>query len=294
MWDTASGDKPIHVLSHGYPLDEFIGERDREDTGVKFTAWGTSPDRFYTGGSDGVVKVWNVRSFKNPLVRDLIEVPASVSYGMFSPDCSKLIVGDASGHVFFLSVDEDDIPKASFINLPFPAGQRRKVRQTKSLIPHPEPAPPALDANSRPLDRDSGITKARAYLERGQLKRHEDPTVGVAQGENYAETGLFRREAHMDDDPSKPLLAEFEVRQQEGRKIYRPRRKKDFMLLRGVRETTPGAEEAHARNRAGDLDWDALPAETRSNLQRDRVMGEEVMEPDFGFGYEEMPSWEVL
>ncbi|PHH63472.1 hypothetical protein CDD80_1217 [Ophiocordyceps camponoti-rufipedis] len=56
VWDTAQGDDPLHLLRHGDPLDDFSYDREKEDTGVKFTAWGSTPDRFYTGSSDGVVK----------------------------------------------------------------------------------------------------------------------------------------------------------------------------------------------------------------------------------------------
>lgn len=87
------------------------GERiSVEDTGVKFVAWGETPDRLYTGSSDGVVKVWNVRthgtSAAGPFVRNLLHCPASVSFGVFSPNKSKLAVGDASGRVFLLSVED--------------------------------------------------------------------------------------------------------------------------------------------------------------------------------------------
>ena len=67
VWDTAQGDEPIHILQHGASLEIFDEEhREKLDTGVKFTAWGTTLDRFYTGGSDGAVNVWNVRSLTKP------------------------------------------------------------------------------------------------------------------------------------------------------------------------------------------------------------------------------------
>ncbi len=52
--------------------------------------------------------MWNIRSWGAPLVRDLIECPAPVSFGAFSPDFSKLVVGDASGRVFLLSTDDNE------------------------------------------------------------------------------------------------------------------------------------------------------------------------------------------
>ncbi|OAA67860.1 WD40 repeat-like protein [Niveomyces insectorum RCEF 264] len=111
VWDTSQGDKPIHVLHHGRCLEELSGEKiSMEDTGVKFVAWGATPDRLYTGSSDGVVKVWNIRSAhrprNRPFVRTLLECPAPVSFGAFSPDKAKLAVGDASGRVFLLAVED--------------------------------------------------------------------------------------------------------------------------------------------------------------------------------------------
>jgi WD40 repeat protein len=61
-----------------------------DGTGVKFTAWGNTPDRFYTGSSDGVVKVWNVRTQRTPFVRDILEVPALVSFGKLLDTTPKL------------------------------------------------------------------------------------------------------------------------------------------------------------------------------------------------------------
>ncbi|TDZ25065.1 Rik1-associated factor 1 [Colletotrichum orbiculare MAFF 240422] len=105
VWDTARGDKPIHALRHKEPID-----KEEEDVGVKFSAWGTTADRFYTGGSDGLVKVWNVRNAREPLIRDLLEAPGCITCGGFSPDYSKLVVGDATGRVMLLSLDKDDEP----------------------------------------------------------------------------------------------------------------------------------------------------------------------------------------
>ncbi|KAK0655544.1 hypothetical protein B0T16DRAFT_451200 [Cercophora newfieldiana] len=41
VWDTAQGDRPIHILlSHGESMEEMLGNREMADVGVKFTAWG--------------------------------------------------------------------------------------------------------------------------------------------------------------------------------------------------------------------------------------------------------------
>ncbi|GAB1313008.1 hypothetical protein MFIFM68171_03218 [Madurella fahalii] len=287
VWDTALGDKPIHVLRHSEPIDEYRGDREREDVGVKFTAWGTTPDRFYTGSSDGVVKVWNVRSHGKPHVRNLLEAPAPITSGMFSPDRSRLVVGDASGRVFMLSVDEEEQRPAPFVQLKLPGARDfRTVRRPIPIIQHPEPPPPSHDAAGRPIESETGSARGRAYLERLQLKRHPNPTVGVVQGPRYADTGLYRREAHFHEDPSQPLLACWEVMQQEASKGFVGRRRDQFMVLRPVKESED-LENVHLKNIQLDLDIGSLSEETRLSLESEGV--------DFGLmtdcilDYEEMP-----
>ncbi|MBE3045904.1 WD40 repeat domain-containing protein, partial [Candidatus Bathyarchaeota archaeon] len=232
VWDTARGHRPIHVLSHGKPVDEYIDNREREDTGCKFTAWGSTPDRLYTGGSDGVVKVWDVKRPKHePFLRDLLEVSGPVSSGAFSPDKSKLAIGDASGRVYLLSVDESDNVAEDTVKLPLAGGLyntttlTRSVHRPKPYIPHPEPAPPPNHyPKAEETDPDSGVLRGRNYLQKGQLYRHGNPVLGVFQGPNYGELGLYRREAHWDEDPSNPLLADAERNQQDNKLPSRSRR----------------------------------------------------------------------
>lgn len=265
MWDTALGDKPIHVLKHGKPIEEFNGDREREDTGVKFCAWGTTPDRFYTGSSDGVVKVWNIRTKGKPRARDLLEVPGPVSFGQFSPDKSKLIVGDATGRVWFLSVDEDEQKPAQVHNL-VPLGLSRpdgkkKTRRPRLVMPHPEPDPPASQD-------DRGTARARAYLETRQIVLSGHPTVGAVQGPNYAQTGYYRRELHADDDPALPLLASQAVLQQDARRrIPFVRRGQELKPLRVVQ----GLPERHLTNLGKNLDLTELTEETKEELRLERA-----------------------
>ncbi|KAK0732626.1 hypothetical protein B0T21DRAFT_369328 [Apiosordaria backusii] len=290
VWDTAPGRGLIHLLEHGQPIDECGGDREREDVGVKFMAWGTSPDRFYTGSSDGLVKVWNVRSLDKPLVRVLLEAPAPVSCGMFSPDMSRLVVGDASGRVFVLSVDEDDNNPPPKVELQVPGGGIREISCPHQITRHPEPEPPAYDAQGRPLEAETGSTRGRAYLATQQLERHPDPTIGVIQGRNYSATGLFRAEAHLNGDPNGPLLANWERQQQEASKPYRGKssRRRD-QCSRPIREQ-PGLEEKHLQNLSRSiLDLDSLPEDTRRELDGEvdfELMGEYILP------YEELPEME--
>ncbi|KAL2160234.1 hypothetical protein VTH06DRAFT_1407 [Thermothelomyces fergusii] len=273
VWDTALGDKPIHVLRHGEPIDEYRGDREREDVGVKFTAWGTSPDRFYTGSSDGVVKVWNIRSSKKPLVRNLLEAPAPVTAGMFSPDKSRLVIGDASGRVFLLSINDEKEQPACFVKVPVPGPTGFKIIQRPAnIITHPDPPPPTHDAEGRPIVSELGSAIGRAYLDNQQLERHPDPTIGVVQGPRYAETNLFRRDMHLNGDPCQPLLARWEAMQQEAWKPPRPfsDRRRDHRHGIALRPPTEvaGLAELHARNRSLDLVVDDM---TRLRLEEDGV-----------------------
>ncbi|KAK3315275.1 hypothetical protein B0H66DRAFT_502117 [Apodospora peruviana] len=289
VWDTARGDRPIHVLKHSEPIDEFRGDREREDVGVKFTAWG-SIDRFYTGSSDGVVKVWDVRSLKKPLVRDLIEVPAPVSCGMFSPDGSKLAIGDASGRVFLLSVDNEEDEKApSFMTVRIPgSGKLKRVRPPKLMIPHPDPDPPQYDADGRLTEREgfeAVRSRARGYLQNHQLERHPKPHFGVVQGPRYAELRFFRREYHFDNDPSQPLLAKWERLQDDSNKVKEPQsRRSQFMSIHPVLESAR-VNHVHEVNMASDLRVEQLPEETQRQLKEDCV---DLESPEYVFNYDEL------
>jgi WD40 repeat protein len=85
--------------------------RERTDTGVRFTQWGPTSDRLYTGSSDGIIKSWNVkRAAEDVLVADIANIRSIVMSGAFSPDSSRLLIGDGKGgiHVLTTGVDGDD------------------------------------------------------------------------------------------------------------------------------------------------------------------------------------------
>ncbi|KAI0536891.1 hypothetical protein GGR58DRAFT_373244 [Xylaria digitata] len=220
VWDTSASDWPMCILEHGDPVEELLGEREEEDVGVKFTAWATTADRLYTGSSDGVVKVWNIRHGKGVLVKDLIEVAAPITYGAFSPDFTRLVIGDGSGRVYLLALEdpenEDPPPNpgsasAGFLNIQMNGGSQHSIRRPRLFLPHPELPPP--DAHSTQLME--GQESAREYLHSAQLMLHPDPTIGAVQGINYARTGLYRTEAHVKEDPNEPLLATFQSKRHE-------------------------------------------------------------------------------
>lgn len=204
-------------------MEELLGEREREDVGVKFTAWATTADRLYTGSSDGVLKVWNIRH-GGILVKELAEVAAPITYGEFSPDFTRLVVGDASGRVYLFALEdpEEEDPKpspgtsAGYLNVPTHGGGTRSIRRPRPFIPHAELPPPGLAAiHERSKDLMEGQERAREYLRNAHLTLYADPTIGVIQGVNYAATHLFRAEAHVNGDSNEPLSASFQNKQQD-------------------------------------------------------------------------------
>jgi WD40 repeat protein len=111
VWDMRRSDDPLRTLSHGrslMPLQEGI-HHELTDTGVRFLSWGDNATRLYSGSSDGIVKVWDVtRSQEDTFVKDLIKVDSGIMAGAFSPDFSKLVIGEVNGSVDVLDVGRDD------------------------------------------------------------------------------------------------------------------------------------------------------------------------------------------
>lgn len=111
VWDLRKADDPLRVLSHGpslMPLQDGI-HHERTDTGIRLLSWGDNATRLYSGSSDGVVKVWDVtRSVDDTFIKDLITTDSGIMAGAFSPDFSKLLLGEVNGAVNVLEVGRDD------------------------------------------------------------------------------------------------------------------------------------------------------------------------------------------
>jgi WD40 repeat protein len=108
VWDLrtikeASEPEPLHVLAHGRtkmvpPVD---GQLEDWDTGVSVTDWLPQSDYLMTGGSDGFIKLWDIR-LKDPFLRDIAEFDSPVSSADFNCERDTLGVGESSGRVTFL------------------------------------------------------------------------------------------------------------------------------------------------------------------------------------------------
>ncbi|XEU98952.1 hypothetical protein FSHL1_004239 [Fusarium sambucinum] len=288
IWDTAQGDKPIHTLSHGKPIEEYYGDREKEDTGVKFTAWNTSLDRFYTGSSDGVVKVWNVRRLKEPFVRNILTAPGPIAWGGFSPDTSKLAIGDATGRCFILSIDERDAPESHFMTLP---GTKRRLRRPQPLIPHPEPDPPGTE-HGDDMDIDSELEDAtyarRTYLDTQYIKITNNPVIGAVQGPRYSETKLFCRDAHLNQNPTAPLLAEFERFQKNSEADSIGKRRRSVRRVKIPAPPDERLKAVHAENEKRDFNLEQLERSDIDSLVKAGALLS--IEEDWGFVYEELIS----
>ena len=111
LWDIRNR-KILNKLEHGYsvmPLDEEAPSPELVDTGVRFTSWGPTRDRVYTGSSDGLIKAWNPYVSPDEMhVRDLVQLNSGVMCGAFNPDFSQLLVGEVNGSINLLSVGQED------------------------------------------------------------------------------------------------------------------------------------------------------------------------------------------
>ena len=102
MWDMRNLAAPLHILEHGPNVSGHDSEIT--DTGVRVVQWGNDRSEFFTGGSDGVLKLWDIRKGSSDvLVEDVISCGIELMCGKLSPDKTKFLVGDASGSLQILS-----------------------------------------------------------------------------------------------------------------------------------------------------------------------------------------------
>ncbi|KAI9803541.1 MAG: hypothetical protein M1825_001884 [Sarcosagium campestre] len=157
VWDRRMPDKALHILQHEEPLQTLPipgmpGWRPREeaDTGVRFAQWGVSNDRFYTGSSDGIVKAWNIkRAGEDAFIRDVVQLQAGIMSGSFSPDHSRLLLGDDAGGLSMLKVD---------------LGKPRRPEKVETMLYRPAEGAPSsprptgsrIISNSASEDGDAG------------------------------------------------------------------------------------------------------------------------------------------
>jgi WD40 repeat protein len=181
VWDLRRSDDPMKVLSHGQslmPLQDGV-PHERTDTGIRFLSWGDNATRLYSGSSDGVVKVWDVtRSEQDTFVKDLISLDSGIMAGAFSPDFSKLVLGEVNGSVNVLDIGRDDCTIKDVGRLRYvPYEGDRDYDSTTG------------DPIDNAATEESGVAEGRYLLQSQQLQvapMGNLPTQQVLQGPNYA------------------------------------------------------------------------------------------------------------
>ncbi|KAF3396215.1 Rik1-associated factor 1 [Penicillium rolfsii] len=195
VWDSRFDSKPIHKLSHGPSVIPLPSGYSREvtDFGVKMALWGTTMDQFYTGGSDGVLKQWDIRrATEDALVANVANLGDGITSGAFSPDKSQLLLGTNGGAVHVLSCEHSEEKAVDF-----------------EFKHAPEP----------PSEEERGVPIAQEFLSSGQLILH--PVFGPVQGPKY--NGPYAPWARglpktvtKEKLKQTPLLSEYQLRQFDG------------------------------------------------------------------------------
>lgn len=162
VWDTRNPNHCLRELAHGSslaPLDDNI-DYEVTDSGIRFLSWGDNATRLYSGSSDGVVKVWNVaRSEEETFVKDLITVDSGIMSGAFSPDRSRLVLGEVNGSINVLEVGRDDCSLRDV----------DRMKYIPQSVDEDDADIGAQSSQDRATAADSGAVYARELIETGQM-----------------------------------------------------------------------------------------------------------------------------
>ncbi|KAL1968751.1 hypothetical protein VTN77DRAFT_1577 [Rasamsonia byssochlamydoides] len=205
VWDLRNPAEILHKLPHGAPLNQLDERLTREqaDVGVRVALWGSTIDRLYTGGSDGILKSWNILlSTEDVHVQDVAKLEDEIMCGVFSPDKTNLLIGDAAGGIHLLSsglFSDSEYGSMDFEPASEPKGSNMDIKTETELDP------------------DSGIAIAQQFLASGQLVRH--PVYGVGKGPFY--NGPYAAWARPSGTPSDmlamtPLVETIQAMQLDG------------------------------------------------------------------------------
>ncbi|KAF1814427.1 WD40 repeat-like protein [Eremomyces bilateralis CBS 781.70] len=113
VWDLRNPNQVLHTMSHGLPITPLDDDEPLElaDTGIRFLSWGRDRHRLFSGSSDGVVKSWDIYQSGSRdcgFVRDHIQLQSAILSGSFSPDFSKLLIGEDKGAIQVLEIGNED------------------------------------------------------------------------------------------------------------------------------------------------------------------------------------------
>jgi hypothetical protein len=201
-----------------------------------------------------------------------------------------LLIGDATGRVHILSHKEDDSEPDDPEEASAQPGNTQIHSQIYEKGPrmikyHPDPPPPV---EYKEENLQTGVEISKELIRQGFISLHKDRAIGAVQGPNYSELGLDCCYAHVDDDPSQPLLPYYEVRQQEHRKLNLNLGPE---LISRLPIVTSGSDlTTHLQNLSLDIDFEALDDPTSTSLVEEKV---EVV-GDFVFEHEVTPRYDIF
>ncbi|KAM5491389.1 hypothetical protein MaudMau93_001986 [Microsporum audouinii] len=199
-WDRRNPSSVLHKLGHGKPISQLDTSvpQEEDDTGVCLAIW--SGASFYTGGSDGIIKSWDVRrSADDLIVEDIASFSHGIMSGALSPDQTNILAGDSGGSIHVLST------------APFSRENGQDLTYEAAVI----------DTQDDAEEKVSGILEAKKLIESGQLSRH--PKFGVGKGVCYE--GPFASwarppETHPNDMSITPLHPTIQEQQLDGPPVH--------------------------------------------------------------------------
>ena len=155
--------------------------------------WGPGASLYYSGSSDGRILTWDVRrSPQDVLISSRACVGAGIQSGLFSPDGTHLLVGDAIGGVHVLS----SAPWAPLAD----EGDEENDTPCKGAPIEIRRAPDGSGMNAALDDNPGteGIEAANALIANGEIVI--DPQYGPGRGPNYqGPYGICHREPPSND-----------------------------------------------------------------------------------------------
>ena len=262
VYDCRNPDTILHRLPHGDPiennwvtgLDSEGQTREEGDGGVMLCEWGNGRNLLYTGSSDGVLKTWDVRRGSDDvLVQDVAHFDSGITFGKFSPDFSRLLVGDASGGVHIVSNDHrDGVCNEEATS----GGEDDRVPREMQMLYAEDPANQQGTISQDDNPGTEGITIANKAVLYGQAVI--DPHFGALQGPKYKGPYNYTDTHHPIESHSRAgFMEERRQRLDAARRIYLKQR-------------------GRARNRSGLLM--SPPAAKRARVQIPRSAMVEVID----------------
>lgn len=230
VWDSRKPSEILHRLEHGEPLNQLDENLTREqaDVGVRVALWSDNIHRFYTGGSDGRLKAWDIlRSPDDAHIQDIVSLKEEIMCAAFSGDKTNLLIGDAAGGIHVLSSG------------PFEHTDMMKFEHSGESSETTEDDSESASASA------SAAKMADKLLLSGQLVRH--PVYGVGQGPYY--NGPYAAWARPPETPSHllaitPLIEEIQALQLDGPPVERRRN----LDLQSQQYVAAQIKLAHIRN----------------------------------------------